>query len=141
VAEKDYSATPLSTKLGIRAGAEVALVGYPRGFREALAPIPEGVRIHSRPRGELDLIVFFTSQRAELGRRFGQLAATLTPQGGVWIAWPKKASTIESDLTFETVQRIGLDAGLVDNKSCSIDENWQALRFVHRLKDRPRGAS
>lgn len=137
MARKDYSATPLWRKLGIRAGAEVALVGSPKGFREALAPIPEGVRIHSRPRGELDLIVFFTSQRAELGRRFGELAATLTRQGGVWVAWPKKSSSIGSDLTFENVQRIGLDAGLVDNKSCSIDEEWQALRFVYRLRDRP----
>jgi hypothetical protein len=137
VAEKDYSGTPLSQKLGIRAGAEVAIVGSPRGFREALAPLADGVRIHSRPRGELDLIVFFTSQRSELLRRFLSLAAVLTPAGGLWIAWPKKASPIESDLRFEIVQRVGLDAGLVDNKSCSIDENWQALRFVHRLKDRP----
>jgi hypothetical protein len=136
VAEKDDSGTPLSQKLGIRAGAEVAMVGSPRGFREALAPLADGVRIHSRPRGELDLIVFFTSQRSELLRRFPSLAAALTPAGGLWIAWPKKASPIESDLTFEIVQRVGLDAGLVDNKSCSIDENWQALRFVHRLKDR-----
>ena len=137
MAKEDTPGTPLTTKLGIRAGAEVALVGSPKGFREALAPIPEGVRIHSRPRGELDLIVFFTSQRAELGRRFGELAATLTPQGGVWVAWPKKSSSLGSDLSFEDVQRIGLDAGLVDNKSCSIDEDWQALRFVYRLKDRP----
>jgi hypothetical protein len=140
VAEKDYSGTPLWKKLGMRAGAQVALVGSPRGFRDALAPLPEHVRIHSRPRGELDLIVFFTSQRSELLRRFPDLVATLTSAGGLWVAWPKKASAIESDLTFETVQRIGLDAGLVDNKSCSIDADWQALRFVYRLKDRQRGA-
>jgi hypothetical protein len=138
VAEKDYSGTPLSQKLGIRAGAEVAIVGSPRGFREALAPLADGVRVHSRPRGELDLIVFFTSQHSELIRRFPALVATLTPAGGLWVAWPKKASSIESDLTFEDVQRVGLEAGLVDNKSCSIDEDWQALRFVYRLKDRPR---
>ncbi|MGH2675895.1 MAG: DUF3052 family protein, partial [Actinomycetota bacterium] len=136
MADKDSPATPLSTKLGIKAGAQVALVGSPRGFRDALAPIPDGVRIHSRPRGELDLIVFFTSQRAELGRRFGELAATLTPRGGVWVAWPKKPSGIENDLSFEAVQEVGLKAGLVDNKSCSIDADWQALRFVYRLKDR-----
>jgi hypothetical protein len=136
VAGKDYSATPLSKKLGIKPGAEVALIGSPAGFREALAPVADGVRVHSRPRGELDLIVFFTSQRSELIRRFPALVATLTPAGGLWVAWPKKASSIESDLTFEDVQRVGLDAGLVDNKSCSIDEDWQALRFVYRLKDR-----
>jgi hypothetical protein len=134
---KDSSATPLWKKLGMRAGAQVALVGSPGGFRDALVPLPEHVRIHSRPRGELDLIVFFVSQQSELLRRFPDLVATLTSAGGLWVAWPKKTSTIASDLTFEVVQRIGLDAGLVDNKSCSIDEDWQALRFVYRLTDRP----
>ena len=136
MAEKDSSATPLTTKLGITAGAQVALVGSPGRFREALAPIPDRVRIHSRPRGELDVIVFFTTQRTELERRFADLAATLTPRGGVWVAWPKRSSEIENDLSFEAVQGVGLKAGLVDNKSCSIDEDWQALRFVYRLKDR-----
>ena len=131
------SATPLNTKLGIKPGAEVALIGSPAGFREALTPLADGVRVHSRPRGELDLIVFFTSQSSELIRRFPALVATLTPAGGLWVAWPKKASAIESDLSFETVQEVGLDAGLVDNKSCSIDADWQALRFVYRLQDRP----
>jgi hypothetical protein len=138
---KDYSATPLSKKLGIVAGMEVATVGSPEGFRDALEPLPPGVRIHSRPRGELDVIVFFTTHRRELARRLKEFAATLSDAGGLWIAWPKKASAIESDLSFETVQRIGLDAGLVDNKSCSIDADWQALRFVSRLADRPAARS
>jgi hypothetical protein len=134
----DYSGTPLAKKLGIKPGAEVALVGTPPTFREALEPLPQGIRVHSRPRGELDLIVFFSAQRTELARRFPALARTLTEAGGLWVAWPKKASPIENDLSFEKVQRIGLDAGLVDNKSCSIDQDWQALRFVYRLEDRTR---
>jgi hypothetical protein len=112
-------------------------VGSPSGFRRALQPLPDGVRIHTRPRGELDVIVFFVSQLNDLVRRFDELHRTLTPSGGLWVAWPKKSSAIESDLTFEVVQRIGLDARLVDNKSCAIDQDWQALRFVTRLKDRP----
>jgi hypothetical protein len=137
VPKKDYSATPLARKLGVREGAQVALVGSPPGFGDALAPLPERVHVHSRPRGELDLIVFFTTARADLARRFSALAGTLTPAGGLWIAWPKKSSSIESDLTFADIRRVGLDAGLVDNKSCSIDGDWQALRFVYRVKDRP----
>jgi hypothetical protein len=82
--------------------------------------------------------VFFTTSRAELERRFAELKRTLAPADGLWVAWPKKASKIESDLSFEEVQRIGLEAGLVDNKSCAVDEDWQALRFVYRLTDRPR---
>ena len=82
--------------------------------------------------------VFFATARDELERRFTVLRDTIGPAEGLWVAWPKKASKLESDLDFETVQRIGLDAGLVDNKSCAIDEDWQAVRFVYRLEDRPR---
>jgi hypothetical protein len=104
VAAKDYSATPLSGKLGAKAGAGV--------------------------------VVFFTTSCADLERRFPQLRDTLDPADGLWIAWPKKAAKLETDLDFDAVQRIGLRAGLVDNKSCAIDERWQAVRFVRRLKDR-----
>jgi hypothetical protein len=82
------------------------------------------------------VLVFFTTSRDELERRFGALRKTMAPADGLWVAWPKKASRIETDLDFDTVQRIGLDAGLVDNKSAAIDDLWQALRFVYRLEDR-----
>jgi hypothetical protein len=82
------------------------------------------------------VVVYFTTSRAELERRFEALKATLDPADGLWIAWPKKAAGIENDLTFDVVQQTGLAAGLVDNKSCAIDERWQALRFVYRLSDR-----
>jgi hypothetical protein len=83
------------------------------------------------------VVVFFTTSRLELERRFESLKETLDPADGLWIAWPKKAAKIEGDLDFEVVQGIGLVHGLVDNKSCSIDECWQALRFVYRRRDRP----
>ena len=84
------------------------------------------------------VVVFFTTSRDDLARRFAALKKTLDPADGLWVAWPKKASKLETDLDFETVQRVGLDAGLVDNKSCAIDGDWQALRFVYRLEDRPK---
>jgi hypothetical protein len=80
--------------------------------------------------------VFFTTSRAELEARFAALENTLAAADGLWIAWPKKASKLETDLTFEAVQQVGLDAGLVDNKSCAVDDDWQAVRFVYRLSDR-----
>jgi hypothetical protein len=83
------------------------------------------------------VVVFFTTSRADLERRFEALKATLEPADGLWIAWPKKAAKLEGDLDFDAVQGIGLAHGLVDNKSASVDDSWQALRFVHRLADRP----
>lgn len=83
------------------------------------------------------VLVFFTTTRADLERRFAALRDTLDPADGLWIAWPKKASKLETDLDFDAVQRIGLEAGLVDNKSAAIDADWQAVRFVYRLADRP----
>jgi len=84
------------------------------------------------------VVVFFTTDRTELERRFPALKRALAPADGLWIAWPKKASKIETDLDFAAVQRIGVDAGLDDNKSAAIDESWQAVRFVYRREDRPR---
>ena len=99
---------------------------------------PLGKKLGAKPGTEV--LVLFTTSRAELARRFAPLQKTLAPADGLWIAWPKKASKIETDLDFAAVQQIGLDAGLVDNKSCAIDEDWQAVRFVYRLADRRRPA-
>ena len=82
------------------------------------------------------VVVFFATTRNELERRFDSLKATLDSADGLWIAWPKKASKLDTDLDFAAVQAAGLAAGLVDNKSCAIDDDWQALRFVFRLSDR-----
>jgi hypothetical protein len=95
---------------------------------------PLGKKLGARPGA--GVIVFFTTSRADLERRFELLKNTLDPADGLWVAWPKKAANIETDLSFETVQAIGLARGLVDNKSCAVDEHWQALRFVYRLVDR-----
>ena len=126
---KDYSATPLPKKLGIQETSRVALAKAPAGFAEGL-----GVKV--RLRGELDVAVLFAKRQGELTRAFAPLARRLAPAGGLWVAWPKKSSGVATDLTFDLVQRTGLDAGLVDNKSCAIDDTWQAVRFVIRLRDR-----
>jgi len=80
--------------------------------------------------------IFFTTSADELGRRFPELKRTLGKADALWVAWPKNASRLDTDLTFEEVQRIGLGAGLVDNKSIAFDEAWQAVRFVYRRTDR-----
>jgi hypothetical protein len=134
-----YSGTPLPQKLGIKEGSRVALVGAPAGFESALDPLPDQVktsrRIGSSP---LDVILFFTARATDLEKRFSSLARALVPNGGLWVAWPKKASGVPTDLTKNDVREIGLASGLVDNKVCAVDDVWSGLRFVYRLKDRPR---
>jgi hypothetical protein len=137
VTEKDYSGTPLPRKLGIKEGHAVLFVSAPPGLRELLEPMPPGVEVRERARGQLDVVVLFATKRSDLKRRFPALARAIAPSGGLWVAWPKKSSSIDNDLSFEAVQRIGLDTGLVDNKSAAIDADWQGLRFVVRVEDRP----
>ncbi len=138
MAEKDYSGTPLPKKLGIKERARVALVGAPAGFEDLLVPWPPEAQLLTRARKPVDVAVLFATRLAELERRFPPLVRALDPAGGLWVGWPKKAARMRTDLTFENVQQLGLDAGLVDNKSAALDETWQGLRFVIRLRDRSR---
>ena len=131
-----YSSTPLAKKLGIKAGSRIALVNAPRGFDQVLGDLPEEAQIVRRLASALDIIVFFVLSERALARDFAKLAKRLLPSGMIWIAWPKKSSGIKTDLSFDRVQRTGLEAGLVDVKICAIDETWSGLKFVYRLKDR-----
>ncbi len=136
MAHKDYSGTPLHKKLGIKEGSKLALVREPDGFLDLLAPLPSGVQVSRATKKGLDVIVVFATTRNDLEHRFSAMLARLAPAGGLWVAYPKKSSPIETDLTFATVQEVGLNAGVVDNKSCAIDDDWSAVRFVYRLEDR-----
>ena len=132
-----YSGTPLPRKLGIKEGHDVVFVAAPDGFRETLGELPEGVRVKSRATGPLDVIVLFVTLRAELERRFERLRAAMDPAAGFWVAWPKRASGVDTDMTEDVAREVGLGEGLVDNKVCAIDETWSGLRLVIRVEDRP----
>jgi hypothetical protein len=131
-----YSGTPLLKKLGVKPDFRVALVGAPRNFKEELGTLPATAKFTSATADSLDLILAFVSSERELKLKFGPLAAKLQRDGMIWVAWPKKSSGVATDLTFDNVQRIGLDAGLVDVKICAVNEIWSGLKFVYRLKDR-----
>jgi hypothetical protein len=131
-----YSGTPLLKKLGVKPDFRVALVGAPRNFKEELGTLPATAKFTSATADSLDLILAFVSSERDLKLKFGPLAAKLQRDGMIWVAWPKKSSGVATDLTFDNVQRIGLDAGLVDVKICAVNEIWSGLKFVYRLKDR-----
>jgi hypothetical protein len=132
-----YSGTPLPRKLGIKSGHRVLLLGAPEGFADGtLGELPEGVTVGTRAVGEADVIVAFHTRRAQLARRMPSLRERMVPNAGLWIAWPKRAAKLETDLTEDVVRELALANALVDNKVCAIDETWSGLRLVIRLKDR-----
>jgi hypothetical protein len=161
-----YSGTPLPQKLGIKEGARLGLVRAPTDFARTLGALPAGVvprklavdRVGTRrasPDGShrgrsgtlpgfqlkppaYDVIVCFTRTMAEVARDVPALRQRLDPAGGLWMAWPKQASGVKSDVNENLVRARGLAAGLVDNKVCAIDDVWSGLRFVFRLADRPK---
>jgi hypothetical protein len=132
-----YSGTALPRKLGIKPGHRVLLLRAPDGFAEdTLGELPEGVKVGTRASGVADVIVSFHLRREELAERMPKLRERMDPAAGLWIAWPKRASKVATDLTEDVVRELALANTLVDNKVCAIDETWSGLRLVIRLKDR-----
>jgi hypothetical protein len=127
-----YSGTPLAAKLGFKAGQRACYVNPPEGFGELLGELPDGVRVLARPGRGLDLIVAFVTARADLERRLGALRGALASDGMLWVAWPKRASGVATDMTEHVVREVALPTGLVDTKVCAIDETWSGLKLVIR---------
>jgi hypothetical protein len=134
-----YSGTPLPRKLGIGEDDELALIGAPEGFDDLLGELP-GVSMHTdlADDARFDVIVTFVTWRAELESELDRLRSRMAPACGLWVAWPKRASKVPTDMSDQVVRDIALPTGLVDNKVCAIDEIWSALRLVIRREHRER---
>ena len=129
-----YSGTPLPKKLGIKPGHRVAFINAPAGFAQTLGTLPDGVMVADA--GPLDLAVFFATRADALAAAFRDLGPRLPPNGTLWMAWPKKAAKVDTDVTEDVVRAVGLREGMVDVKVCAIDAVWSGLKFVYRVADR-----
>ena len=130
-----YSGTPLHRKLGIKPDSRVLVSAAPPGF--AVPDGPRSTTVHTRAAGSsYDVVLAFCPDLRRLQRRFAALAPRITTAGALWIAWPKKASGVASDLDDNVVREFGLGEGLVDVKIAAIDETWSGMKFVRRLRDR-----
>jgi hypothetical protein len=128
-----YSGTALSSKLGIKETSTLALVHSPTGLQ---LDLPDDVHVRRQAKGRADVVVAFFKQRSKLVQEISALGSMIVPSGGLWVAWPKKASKVVSDMTDQVVRDVALPLGLVDNKVCAIDATWSALRLVWRLSVR-----
>jgi hypothetical protein len=135
-----YSGTPLPAKLGIKDGHRVAVIGGPDGFDETLGP---GAVVQTTLAGKapLDVILLFVVRRADLEKRLPQVRRRMAENAGFWVAWPKKASRVPTDMTEDVVRAVALPTGLVDNKVCAIDDTWSGLRLVIRVSERKKKSS
>jgi hypothetical protein len=135
-----YSGTPLPQKLGIKPGHRVVAINAPKSAMPVIAELAavEPVALKLSGKDPYNVMLLFCDRKFDLIATFAKAAARLDPAGGLWVAWPKKSSGIETDLTENLIREHGLSEGLVDNKVCAIDETWSGLRFVVRLKDRPK---
>jgi len=135
-----YSGTPLPRKLGIKRGHAVAVVGGPPGFADGLAALSGADVVAGLPGGPLDVIVTFVSWREEYESQLPGLRERMAPACGLWIAWPKRAARVPTDMTEHVVREAALPTGLVDNKVCAIDQTWSGLRLVIRRELRTAGS-
>jgi hypothetical protein len=133
-----YSATPLPRKLGIDEGDEIALIGAPGWIEDSLSNLPDVASVHTdlADDARYDVILAFVTRRAELEAELPRLRARMAPACGLWIAWPKLASKVPTDMSDQVVRDVALPTGLVDNKVCAIDETWSGLRLVIRRENR-----
>lgn len=141
MAQAGYSGTPLPQKLGIKEGHKVALVGAPAGFEDVLGTLPTAAALQklatrAKQPPLLDVIVVFVKLRADLVVQIASCRPRMQQAGGLWIAWPKKASGVATDITEQTIRDVALPTGLVDNKVCAIDDTWSGLRLVIRKENR-----
>ena len=123
----------LAAKLGVREGMTLALLEAPE---ELLIDLPAGVTVRRQARGHAEVVVAFFTARRRLEQRIAALGRMVFPAGGLWIAWPKRASGVSSDVDDHAVRAVALPLGLVDNKLCAFDTTWTGLRLVWRRERR-----
>ena len=127
-----YSGTPLAAKLGLKAGALLHVVNAPAGYRELLAPLPDGARIATRAAGGADIVHHFATRRAELATALKSYRRKLDVATPVWVSWPKKSAKLPTDITEDTIRDVALPLGYVDIKVCAVSDIWSGLKLVVR---------
>jgi hypothetical protein len=132
-----YSGTPLPSKLGIKPGMSIAVLNAPPNLDTILGQLPDGVTTSRRLHDHHDLVLIFVTRQTDLASRIPVLTSTIAPDGMIWVAWPKRASKVETDMTEDVIREIVLPArDLVDVKVCAIDQIWSGLKLVIRKERR-----
>jgi hypothetical protein len=124
------SGKPVVEKLGIKPSFCIFTAGAPAAYDDIVGKLPANVTIARRLKAPLDMVHVFATDAAGLAAKLRSYRAAITPDGMIWVSWPKKSSGIASDLSDVMVRQTAVPLGLIDVKVCAIDENWSGLKFV-----------
>jgi hypothetical protein len=131
-----YAETPLAQKLGIKPGQRVATIEAPKGYRQLLAPVPEGVSFTRQVATDTSFVHLFVKERQSLEKELKRLRRLLADTGVLWVSWPKKSSGVKTDITEDAIREVCLPLGFVDVKVCAVDETWSGLKLMIRRENR-----
>jgi hypothetical protein len=131
-----YSGTPLAKKLGIKAGSKLFTSGAPENYSSLLRPLPAGVDFVKSITPATDVVHLFATSKARLASALARSLSKIRPDAAIWVSWPKQASTVETDITEDTIRDVALPLGLVDIKVCAVDDTWSGLKLVIRKENR-----
>jgi hypothetical protein len=126
-----YSGKPLVEKLGVKPDSTLVLIDAPDDVERLLQPLPPGAHLRGGNRGRREMTIWFVTSRRGLGRRFGAVVRAVA-EGTLWMAWPKRSSGVDTDLTEDVIREVALASGMVDTKVCAIDDTWSGLRLTQR---------
>ena len=127
-----YSGTPLARKLSLRDGMRVWFQAMPEDVFDEIAEYALELTFVANPADGIDAAHVFVTERSVLEARLTSLRQQITPDGQVWVSWPKQASGVATDITEDTIRELCLPLGYVDTKVCAVDEVWSGLKLVIR---------
>lgn len=129
----DTSAAPLASKLRIKPGDRVGIVGAPEGFE--IAGLPEGASARSGSR-DGDVVLVFVKTAAGLGREIRAIAKSSRRM--FWVAWPKRSSGAGANFSLTQIHEACAAEGLVGFMTCAVDRTWSAVAVARRKSGPPR---
>ena len=127
-----YSGTPLAKKLNLRDGQRCWFHSMPEHVQDEIDEYALELTFVADPAEGVDAAHIFVTERSELESLLGSLRNQITPDGQIWVSWPKQASKVETDIIEDSIREICLPIGLVDTKVCAVDETWSGLKLVIR---------
>ena len=124
------STQPLAKKLLIKPGNTIAPINAPRNYKALLGELPDGAEVVARaPNSGASLVHLFVTTAAELETQLPRAKQAMAKGGGIWVSWKKGGKT---EVSRDTIRTAAEELGLDTVRAVSIDDEWSALKLVHR---------